>query len=97
MSQALDAIRPSYRFDVSCQGSVPQAIIAFLEAVDFEDAIRNAISLGGDSDTIACIAGSIAEAFYGGVPEAIAQQTIIRLDQRLMDVVEAFTTRYPSH
>jgi len=97
LSQPLDVIRPSYRFDVSCQGSVPQAITAFLESTDFEDAIRNAISLGGDSDTIACIAGGIAEAFYGGVPEAIAQETIIRLDQRLMDVVEAFTTRYPSH
>lgn len=97
LSQTLDAIRPSYQFDVSCQGSVPQAITAFLESMDFEDAIRNAISLGGDSDTIACIAGSIAEAFYGGVPEAIAQETIIRLDQRLMDVVEAFATRYPSH
>ena len=95
LSQPLDVIRPSYRFDVSCQGSVPQAITAFLESTDFEDAIRNAISLGGDSDTIACIAGGIAEAFYGGVPEAIAQETIIRLDQRLMDVVEAFTTRYP--
>jgi ADP-ribosylglycohydrolase len=94
LSQTLDDIRPTYRFDVSCQGSVPQAITAFLESTDFEDAIRNAISLGGDSDTIACIAGSIAEAFYGGVPAAIAEETVIRLDQRLMDVVESFMTRY---
>ena len=97
LSQELDAIRPAYRFDVSCQGSVPQAITAFLESTDFEDAIRNAISLGGDSDTIACIAGSIAEAFYGGVPDTITRETMARLDQRLIDVVEAFTTRYPSH
>lgn len=97
LSQTLEAIRPHYRFDVSCQGSVPQAITAFLESTDFEDAIRNAISLGGDSDTIACIAGSIAEAFYGGVPTAIAEEIIIRLDQRLVDVVEAFRTRFIPH
>ncbi len=65
LSKALDEIRPSYKFDVSCQGSVPQSITAFLESVDFEDAIRNAISIGGDSDTIAAITGSIAEAAYG--------------------------------
>ncbi|WP_017297533.1 ADP-ribosylglycohydrolase family protein [Nodosilinea nodulosa] len=94
LSQTLDDIRPEYRFDVSCQGSVPQAITAFLEAVDFEDAIRNAVSLGGDSDTIACIAGSIAEAFYGEVPEAIAQATMLRLDPQLIAVVEAFTNHY---
>lgn len=97
LSQTLDEIRPTYRFDVSCQGSVPQAITAFLESTDFEDAIRNAISLGGDSDTIACIAGSIAEAFYGGVPAVIAEEIMIRLDQRLVDVVEAFRTRYIPH
>jgi ADP-ribosylglycohydrolase len=95
LSQTLEAMRPHYRFDVSCQGSVPQAITAFLESTDFEDAIRNAISLGGDSDTIACIAGSIAEAFYGEVPAAIAEETIMRLDQRLLDVVETFRKRYP--
>src|SRR6516164_7597540 len=67
----LDAIRPKYAFEVSCQQSVPQAIRAFLESDDYEDAVRKAISLGGDNDTIACIAGAVAEAFYGGVPEAI--------------------------
>jgi ADP-ribosylglycohydrolase len=97
LSQTLDEMRPTYRFDVSCQGSVPQAITAFLESTNFEDAIRNAISLGGDSDTIACIAGSIAEAFYGGVPAAIAEEIMIRLDQQLVDVVEAFRTRYLPH
>jgi len=91
LNQTLAEIRPTYHFDVSCQGSVPQAITAFLESTDFEDAIRNAISLGGDSDTIACISGSIAEAFYGGIPEAIANETIQRLDPQLVVVVEAFT------
>lgn len=61
----LDQIRDSYEFDVTCQGSVPQALEAFFESNDFEDAVRNAISIGGDSDTIAAIAGSIAEAYYG--------------------------------
>ncbi|MDB9314008.1 ADP-ribosylglycohydrolase family protein [Spirulina sp. CS-785/01] len=74
LQQTLDEIRPQYSFDLSCQGSVPQAIISFLESVDFEDTIRNAISLGGDSDTIACIAGGMAEAFYGKVPDHIADQ-----------------------
>lgn len=93
LSQRLDEIRPTYQFDVSCQGSVPQAIIAFLESTDFEDAIRNAISLGGDSDTIASITGSISEAFYSGVPEAIAYETMNRLDQQLITVIDAFTKR----
>lgn len=95
LSQSLDEIRPAYQFDVSCQGSVPQAITAFLESSDFEDAIRNAISLGGDSDTIACIAGSIAEVFYRGVPEAIAQAVKTRLDPSLLQVTEIFIDRYP--
>ncbi|APG27533.1 hypothetical protein A7E78_06570 [Syntrophotalea acetylenivorans] len=86
----LDDIRPSYRFDVTCQGSVPQALQAFFEANDFEDAIRNAISIGGDSDTIACITGGIAEAFYGEVPAWIAEQVWARLDEPLTDVVRLF-------
>jgi ADP-ribosylglycohydrolase len=90
LRRRLDEIRPTYRFDVSCQGSVPEAIIAFLEATDFEDAIRNAVSLGGDSDTIACIAGSIAEAFYGGVPEPIERQLWGYLDDRLASVARQF-------
>ena len=68
----LDFIRPIYVFDITCLGTVPPAIIAFLESTDFEDAIRNAISLGGDSDTIAAITGSIAGAYYG-VPSDIAE------------------------
>ena len=90
---SLDQIRPNYQFDVSCQGSVPQAIVAFLESTDFEDAIRNAISIGGDSDTIACIAGGIAQAFYG-VPNAIAQRTLNILDEPLRQVTEAFMNEY---
>lgn len=90
LSRTLDQIRPYYRFDVSCQGSVPQAIMAFLESMDFEDAIRNAVSLGGDSDTLACIAGGIAEAYYGGVPESIADHVWRRLDAPLQAMVTTF-------
>lgn len=76
-------IRPTYKFDVSCQGSCPQAIVAFLESTDFEDAIRNAISIGGDSDTIACMTGGIAEAFYGRdtIPQEIMKHVINDLYQ----------------
>ncbi len=87
---SIDEIRPNYEFDVSCQGSVPQAIIAFLEAKDYEDAVRNAVSLGGDSDTQACIAGCIAEAYYGGVPREIAEQALSRLDERLTGIYRQF-------
>jgi ADP-ribosylglycohydrolase len=90
----LDDLRPTYRFDVSCQGSVPQSIIAFLESTGYEDAVRNAISLGGDADTMACIAGAIAEAYYGGVPAAIAEPVLARLDDRLLGVVRDFRERH---
>jgi ADP-ribosylglycohydrolase len=90
----LREIRPSYTFDVSCQGSVPQAIVAFLESKNFEDAIRNAISLGGDSDTIAAIAGSIAEAYYG-VPQFMRRKVVNWLDSALWNVVEAFEAHFP--
>jgi ADP-ribosylglycohydrolase len=93
LSTPLDAIRETYEFDVSCQGSVPQSIVAFLEAVDFEDAIRNAISLGGDADTMACIAGGIAEAYWG-VPEAIEEQSLCYLDGHLRSVVDEFARRF---
>jgi ADP-ribosylglycohydrolase len=69
LDRTLDEIRPRYEFQVSCQKSVPQAIRAFLESDDFENAVRLAISLGGDSDTLACMAGGIAQAFYGGAPK----------------------------
>ena len=86
LSQSLDEIRPNYRFNETCQDTVPQAIIAFLESTDFEDAIRNAISLGGDSDTLAAITGSIAEAAYG-IPEWIKGKAYSYLDEPLKDVL----------
>ncbi len=91
LSSNVDAIRKHYGFKISCQESVPQAIIAFLESVDFEDAVRNAVSLGGDSDTLACMAGGIAEAFYGGIPADIAEETLRRLDERMNDIYAQFT------
>lgn len=94
LDQPLDAIRKHYRFDVSCQGSVPQAIRAFLESDDFEDAIRKAISIGGDSDTIGCITGGIAQGFYGGVPAHITEPVMERLDQRLSETVREFMERF---
>jgi len=81
----LDSIRDDYQFDVSCQGTVPQAIIAFLESNSFEDAVRNAISLGGDSDTLAAITGSIAEAFYG-VPSDMKSEALTYLDGELLSI-----------
>jgi ADP-ribosylglycohydrolase len=94
LRQTLDDIRPTYQFDVSCQGTVPPAIIAFLESTDFEDAIRKAISLGGDSDTLACITGGIAHAFYGGVPASIQAQVLARLDGHLARVTREFAERF---
>ena len=86
LSKTLDEIRPTYRFNETCQDTVPQAIVAFLESTDFEDAIRNAISLGGDSDTLAAITGSIAEAAYG-IPEWIQDKVYTYLDEPLKDVL----------
>ncbi len=95
LQRSLEDIRPGYFFDVSCQGTVPEAIIAFLEADSYEDAVRNAVSLGGDSDTLACITGGIAEAFYGGLPEAIEQEALSRLTPDLFRVVQDFRRTYP--
>ncbi len=75
----LEEIRPSYRYDVTCMGSVPQAVVCFLEAEDFEDAVRNAISLGGDGDTIGAMAGAIAEAYFG-VPDALQEEAMKYMD-----------------
>ena len=93
MDFTLDGIRDSYHFDVSCQGSVPQAIMAFLESTSFEDAIRNAISIGGDSDTIAAICGGIAEAYYG-IPTEIRKHALTFLDQRLLSILTEFESVY---
>ena len=86
----IDGIRDSYKFDVSCQGTVPQAIQAFLESDSFEDAIRTAISVGGDSDTLAAITGAIAEAHYG-VPEEIKEKALTYLDGDLVTICEEWT------
>jgi ADP-ribosylglycohydrolase len=94
LDRTLDEIRPSYKFEVSCQKSVPEAIIAFLESTSFEDAIRNAVSRGGDTDTLTCITGGIAEAFYGGVPQDIAEKALSYLSKEMCEVVEGFRERY---
>lgn len=94
LGRTLDFIRTRYRFDETCQGTVPEAVIAFLESTGYEDAVRKAVSLGGDSDTLACITGAIAQAFYGEVPPAIAGETRRRLPPELLAVADAFAARY---
>jgi len=94
LSEPLDAIRPQYTFDATCQGSVPQAITAFLESESFEDAVRKAVSLGGDSDTQACIAGGIAHAFYGKLPDIISAEVHIRLEVPLRQILALFCDRF---
>lgn len=89
LSETTDSIRSWYKFDVTCQGSVPQAIRCFYEATDFEDAIRLAISIGGDSDTIACMTGSMAEAYYP-IDRKIKQETLNRLPREFVDVFHTF-------
>lgn len=89
----LDGIREEYQFDVSCAGSVPQAIVAFLEATGYEDAIRNAVSIGGDSDTIACMAGAVAAAFYG-IPKDIREEAGPFIDGEVRNILDRFTRLY---
>jgi ADP-ribosylglycohydrolase len=93
LDRTIDLIRPTYHFEVICQTSVPEAIICFLEATSFEDAVRNAVSLGGDTDTQGAMAGSIAEARWG-VPDFIRAETLKRLDQRLTNILNQFEARY---
>ena len=94
LSRSLDEILPVYAFNESCQRTVPESIIAFLASTDFEDAIRNTISLGGDTDTMGAITGGIAEAFYGSLPDEIEQEVWQRLDDDLTGTVKAFYQRY---
>ena len=94
LNRSLAEIRLNYRFDATCPGSVPEAVIAFLQSHDFESAVRGAISLGGDADTQACMAGAVAEAFYGGVPPDIQVPALSRLDTEMLKVVEAFAGRF---
>jgi ADP-ribosylglycohydrolase len=94
LQRTVEAIRPGYRFDVSCQGSVPEAIIAFLDSSNYVEAIRNAISLGGDSDTLACISGGIAQSFYSVIPPEIMLGIRQKLPQEFLDIIDAFTAAY---
>jgi ADP-ribosylglycohydrolase len=94
LDRTIDEIRPAYAFDVSCQGTVPEAIIAFLESGSYEDAVRNAVSLGGDSDTLGCITGGMAEAYYGVVPLDIRDKVREYLSDELWAITEQFCNRY---
>ena len=96
LHQTLDEIRPDYEFNETYQGSVPQSIITFLESESYEDAVRKAISLGGDSDTMACIAGGIAQAYYKRIPEDIIWEVRQRLTPELLDIVDLFNDKYCS-
>ena len=93
MNFTLDEIRYDYVFNESCQGTVPQALMAFFESTSFEDAIRNAISLGGDSDTLAAITGAVAECYYG-IPQKLREQAMGYLDNNLLAVLQAFEKIY---
>ncbi|MBE6486109.1 MAG: ADP-ribosylglycohydrolase family protein [Methanosphaera stadtmanae] len=93
LSRKLDEIRPEYSFEVSCQKSVPESIICFLESNDYEDTIRNAISLGGDADTQSAISGSIASAYYD-VPEVIFSNCLDKLDKPLLNIFNEFNEKY---
>ena len=94
LDRTVEEIRPSYRFDVSCQGTVPQALIAFLDSYSYEDAVRNAISLGGDSDTLACITGGIAEAYYDFMEPPILDKVKACLTSELWKITEQFYRTY---
>lgn len=94
LNRTVAQIRSTYSFDVSCQGTVPEAFIVFLESDSFENAIRLAISLGGDSDTLACIAGALAQAFYKKIDEDMLQYAKAKLPKDLSEVVEKFSAAY---
>jgi len=94
LGRCLEEIRPVYAFDVTSQGSVPESIIAFLDSKDFESAIKNAISLGGDADTMACIAGAIAQAYYKTIPYDIITQIREKLPPLLLAVVDRFAEQF---
>ena len=94
LSLSIDEMRPKARFDETCQVTVPQALTAALEATDFNDAIRNAISLGADSDTVAAIAGSIAEPLFGGIPQETIDFVWPRLNPKLQQVIRDFVKRF---
>ena len=92
--RTVDEVRPHYEFDVSCQGSVPESMLSFFESDDFEAAVRKAISLGGDSDTMACIAGGIAQAYYRKIPEYIVKEVRARLPEEFLQIIDEFETTF---
>ncbi|MBW2410911.1 MAG: ADP-ribosylglycohydrolase family protein [Deltaproteobacteria bacterium] len=94
LKRTLDEIRPTYHFDVSCQKSVPESLLAFFESKDYEDAVRKAISLGGDTDTMACIAGGIAQAFYRKIPATIVAEVRLRLPKEFLEIIDEFNERF---
>ena len=94
LNRTVDEIRPNYSFDVTCQGSVPESIVAFLDADSWEDAVKKSISLGGDADTMACITGGIAQAYYKEIPENIAEDVRNRLPPDLREVLNEFNVKY---
>lgn len=94
LDRTVEEIRPMYNFDISCQGTVPEALVAFLDSESYEDAVRNAVSLGGDSDTLACITGGIAEAFYHDIPGDVLAKVKELLTPDLWAVTEKFCTKY---
>ena len=94
LNRTVDQIRPEYKFDVSCQGSVPESIIAFLDSDSYEDAIKKSISLGGDADTMACITGGIAQAFYKKIPDRIVRDVNRKLPGDLYKILEIFNHKY---
>lgn len=95
LSRTVEQVRAVYHFNESCQGTVPEALIAFLDAPDFETAIRNAISLGGDADTVACITGGVAQAFFKAVPDAFVEQALNKLPVELRGIVARCAERWP--
>lgn len=94
LNRTVESIRPSYSFDVSCQGSVPEAIIAFIDGRDFESTIRLAISLGGDADTLAAMAGSVAEAYFKEIPSELRLESIKRLPDDFIAIIDEFYLKY---
>ena len=94
LSRTVDEIRPTYTFEVSCQKSVPESIICFLDSTSYEDCIRNCVSLGGDADTMAAIAGAIAEAYYDYFPKEIAVEVVERLPEEFIEILKRFRRKY---
>jgi ADP-ribosylglycohydrolase len=94
LSRTLNEIRPEYNFEISCQKSVPESIIAFLESTDYEDAIRKSISLGGDSDTMACITGAIAQAYYKTIPKQIVETVYSMIPEAFKKIIILFEEKY---